>query len=70
MSQGVIPPEDLETLGKLFVEAKDNALNIKVPEVPGAIANRAAESDKALKAKVAGAATSTAMGLGIGGLKT
>ncbi len=70
MSESVIPPEDLETLGKLFVEAKDNALNIKVPEVPSTIANRAAKSDKSPKVKVAGVATSTAMGLGIGNLKT
>ncbi|MGD8991149.1 MAG: hemerythrin domain-containing protein [Desulfobacterales bacterium] len=70
MSQSVIPPEDLETLGKLFAEAKDNALNVKAPEVPGAIANRAAKSDKAPKTKVASVGTGTALGLGIGGLKT
>jgi hypothetical protein len=70
MSQQVMPADDLETLGKLFVEAKDNALNIRVPEVPGAIANRAAKSDKTPKAKVAGTGTSTALGLGIGSLKT
>lgn len=70
MSQNVIPTGDLDTLGKLFTEAKDNALNLKAPEVPGAIANRAATSEKRAQAPATGSGTSTAMGLGIGGLKS
>ena len=70
MSQNVIPAEDLDALGKLFVEAKQNALSVKAPEVPGAIANRAAKATKRPQARTTGSDTGTAMGLGIGGLKT
>ncbi len=69
MSQNVIPPEDLEVLGKLFVEAKDSALNLKAPEVPATIANRAAKPTKGPQASIGGSAFNTAMGLGIGSLK-
>ncbi len=70
MSQNVIPAEDLDTLGKLFAEAKDNALSVKAPEVPGSIAARAASQAKRPQAQTGGTITSTAVGLGIGGLKT
>jgi hypothetical protein len=69
MSQNVIPAEDLDTLGKLFVEAKENALGVKAPEVPSAIANRAAKPSKRPQARATGSGTRTAMGLGIGDLK-
>ena len=70
MSQQVISADDLETLGKLFVEAKESALGVKAPEVPDPIANRAAKTTKRPQARTAGARTSAAMGLGIGSLKT
>ena len=70
MSQQVMPADDLETLGKLFVGAKENALGVKVPDVPDPIANRAAKTMKRPQARTAGTGTSTAMGLGIGSLKT
>ena len=44
MSQQVMSAEDLDTLGKLFVEAKNKLLGIKLPDVPGAIATQAAKS--------------------------
>ena len=70
MSQQVMPAEDLDTLGKLFVEAKNNALGVKVPEVPGTIVNRVAKTTAGSKPHASGSGTTTAMGLGIGGLKT
>ncbi len=70
MSQNVIPAGDLDTLGKLFVEAKDIALSVNVPEVPDAIAKRAVNEAKRPQAQMAGSGTITAVGLGIGGLKT
>ncbi len=70
MSQQVISAEDLDTLGKLFVEAKDKLLGIELPEVPGALATRAAKPSARPQPLSAGSGTSTAHGLGIGGLKT
>jgi hypothetical protein len=69
MSQNVMPAEDLDTLGKLFAEAKDNALSVRAPEVPASIANRAAKPTKRPQVSAAGSGTNTAMGLGIGSLK-
>ena len=70
MSQQVISAEDLDTLGKLFAEAKNKLLGVKLPEVPGALATHAAKA--AIRPSSVGGArgVSTAHGLGIGSLKT
>ena len=70
MSQQVIAAEDLDVLGKLFVEAKDKLLGVKVPEVPGAISTRVAKPAARSQSVASGTAKSTAYGLGIGSLKT
>ncbi len=70
MSQQVISAEDLDTLGKLFVEAKDKLLGIKLPELPGALVTHAAKPAASPKLVAGGAGKTTAHGLGIGSLKT
>jgi hemerythrin-like domain-containing protein len=40
MAQQVLPAEELDLLGKLFLEAKDKLLGVTLPKVPGAIAAR------------------------------
>ena len=70
MSQNVISADDLETLGKLFVEAKNKLLGIKLPELPGAIATAIANTTAPTKTTVGVVSRSTAHGLGIGGLKS
>jgi hypothetical protein len=69
MSQQVMSAEDLDTLGKLFVEAKNKLLGIKLPDVPGAIAAPAAKPAKRHQPVASGSGTTTAQGLGIGSLK-
>ena len=69
MSQQVMSAEDLDTLGKLFVEAKNKLLGIKLPDVPGAIATLAAKPVTGRQPAVSGPGTTTAHGLGIGSLK-
>lgn len=71
MSQQVITAEDLDTLGKLFVEAKNKLLGVKLPELPGTIASIVdkAASPSPAKPAAGGIGQSTAQGLGIGGLK-
>jgi hypothetical protein len=70
MSQQVIPAEDLGTLGKLFVEAKDKLIGINLPDLPSAIATRTVKPTVRQQAAAGGGAIVTAQGLGIGGLKT
>ena len=69
MSQQVMSAEALDTLGKLFVEAKDKLLGIKLPDVPAAIATQAAKPIPSLKPVASGPGMKTAHGLGIGSLK-
>ena len=69
MSQQVISAEDLDTLGKLFVEAKNKLLGIELPDVPGAIATHAAKPAARRLSVASGHGTNTAQGLGIGSLK-
>ena len=69
MSQQVMSAEVLDTLGKLFVEAKNALLGVKVPDVPGAIATLAAKPVTGLQQAVSGPGMTTAYGLGIGSLK-
>jgi hypothetical protein len=69
MSQQVLSAEDLDTLGKLFVEAKNKLLGIKLPDVPGAIATPAAKPAARPQTVASGAGRTTAQGLGIGSLK-
>lgn len=70
LAQQLFTQEDLETLGKLFEEAKDKLLNVALPELPKALAAKFA--DLAKEEKVPGAAkmgtptSSAAVGLGIG----
>ncbi len=69
MAQQVISAEDLDTLGKLFVEAKNTLLGIKLPDVPGAIATQAAKPVPGPQPAMSSTVTTTAHGLGIGSLK-
>lgn len=58
MAQQLFADEDLITLGKLFLEAKDKLLGVELPEVPTTIDTTGSKSKK-----------SAAVGLGIGSLK-
>ena len=69
MSQQVMSAEDLDTLGKLFVEAKNKLLGIKLPEVPAGIAAPTAKPAKRSQPATSSSGTTTAQGLGIGSLK-
>ena len=69
LAQQVMSAEVLDTLGKLFVEAKNTLLGIKLPDVPGAIATQAAKPVSGPQPAVSGPGTTTAHGLGIGSLK-
>ena len=69
MSQQVMSAEVLDTLGSLFVEAKNALLGVKVPEVPAAIATQAAKPVTGPQPAASGPGTTTAHGLGIGSLK-
>ena len=69
MSQQVMSAADLDTLGKLFVEAKNKLLGIKLPDVPGAIATPAAKPAARPQTVASGSGATTAQGLGIGSLK-
>lgn len=69
MSQQVMSAEVLDTLGRLFVEAKNALLGVKLPEVPAAIATQAAKPVTGPQPAASGPGTTTARGLGIGSLK-
>ena len=69
MSQQVMSAEDLDTLGKLFVEAKNKLLGIKLPDVPAAIASQTAKPIAHPQIPAVNLGRATAQGLGIGGLK-
>jgi hypothetical protein len=69
MSQQVMSTEDLDTLGKLFVEAKNKLLGVNLPDVPGAIATLTAKPVTGRQPAVSGPGITTAHGLGIGSLK-
>jgi hemerythrin-like domain-containing protein len=58
MAQQLFGDEDLVTLGKSFLEAKDKLLGVDLPEVPISIDTSGSKAKK-----------SAAMGLGIGSLK-
>ena len=69
LAQQVMSAEDLDKLGKLFVEAKNLLLGINLPDVPGGIATQATKSLPGSQPAVSGRGTTTAYGLGIGSLK-
>ena len=69
MSQQVMSAEVLDTLGKLFVEAKNKLLGIQLPEVPGGIATPTVKPAAGPQPVASGYGTTTAHGLGIGSLK-
>jgi len=69
MSQQVMSAEDLDMLGRLFVEAKNKLLGINLPAVPGTIATQAAKASERPQPAVGGPRPTTAQGLGIGSLK-
>jgi hypothetical protein len=69
LSQQVISADDLDALGKLFVEAKNKLLGIKLPEVPGKIAAQTTASVGQPKTPLVSSGKTTALGLGIGSLK-
>ena len=60
LARGLFASEDLITLGKLFLAAKEKLLNIELPEVSKALLDQATQSHPAV---------SSARGLGIGSLK-
>ena len=70
LSQQVMSTEDLDALGKLFVEAKNKLLGLKLPEVPGKILTQTSTSVGQPKSTVVSSGKTTAIGLGIGSLKT
>ena len=70
MSQQVMSAEVLDTLGKLFVEAKNKLLGIQLPEVPSAIAAPPVKPATGPQPVASVSGTTTAYGLGIGSLKT
>ncbi len=69
MAQQVMSAEDLDTLGKLFVEAKNKLLGIKLPDVPMAISTHVVKPTAGLQPITSGSGMTTAQGLGIGSLK-
>ena len=69
LAQQVMSAEVLDTLGKLFVEAKNTLLGINLPDVPGAIATPAAKPAARPQTVASGSGATTAQGLGIGSLK-
>jgi hypothetical protein len=70
LSQRLMSAEDLDTLGKLFVEAKNKLLAIDLPAVPGSLAERAADATVRAQLPTVVSGTATAQGLGIGSLKS
>jgi hypothetical protein len=70
MSQQVMSAEDLDMLGKLFVEAKNKLLGVKLPELPGAKAPTAARPAAYPQPITGASGMTTAHGLGVGSLKT
>ena len=60
MARARFSPEDLMTLGKLFLEAKKKLLAIELPEVPAQVNQRAIGSKQV---------QASSQGLGIGSLK-
>ncbi len=69
LSQQIMSTEDLDALGKLFVEAKNKLLGIKLPDVPGTIATQTAKPTAHPQTPAVSLGTTTAQGLGIGSLK-
>ena len=69
LSQQVMSAEDLDTLGRLFVEAKNKLLGIKLPEVPGTVASQTAKPSAHPQTPSVSLGKTTAQGLGIGSLK-
>ena len=70
MSQKVMSAEDLATLGKLFVEAKEKLLGVKLPELPSALTTRTVKPATRPQPVASASGMTTAHGLGIGSLKT
>jgi hypothetical protein len=73
MALQLFAAEDLDTLGRLFEEAKDKLLGVVLPEVPATMAAKITKSGAGSKTAGMPADTSprnTAAGLGIGSLKT
>lgn len=69
LSQQVMSAEDLDALGRLFVEAKDKLLGIQLPEVPAKITAQNAEAKASFRPAAGGSGATSARGLGIGSLK-
>ncbi len=69
MARQFFSAEDLNTLGALFLEAKDKLLGVVLPAVPGTIAVRVSKQLKRSPTPVTQAENPTAYGLGIGSLK-
>jgi hemerythrin-like domain-containing protein len=73
MAAQLFPAEDLNILGRLFLDAKEKLLGVVLPEVPQTIASRAGKTAKTAKTTVGGATAGnlrdTAIGLGIGSLR-
>ena len=68
MAQQLFATEDLETLGRLFEEAKEKLLNVSIPELPKAIAAKFEEmkdnEDRLQPASQRKRDTATGLGIG------
>jgi hypothetical protein len=73
MARLLFAEEDLNTLGQLFQEAKNNLLGVQLPAVPKSISGKRSKPAAAVKkpgdTSVAASRQDVALGLGIGSLK-
>ncbi len=72
MARQLFTAEDLNTLGRLFAEAKDKLLGAVPPELPPTLSAKRPKPVKAIKPEpltTAQALSNPAVGLGIGSLK-
>jgi len=72
MARQLFTAEDLNTLGRLFSEAKDKLLGVVLPDLPTTLSAKRPKRAKAPKSAPVSAASATAdpaVGLGIGGLR-
>jgi hypothetical protein len=72
MALQLFTPEDLNALGQLFLEAKENLLGVTIPDIPKAISPKKSKPGRGLPSTTISDITiplDTAIGLGIGSLK-
>jgi hypothetical protein len=72
MASQLFAPEELNTLGELFIKAKENMLGVVIPDLPKAILAKKNKPGRGLSSAAVSDITTplgTAIGLGIGSLK-